>query len=431
MEETLMKKDRDSFYGWWIVAGGFVLFFFGIGLAINTVGIFIEEVVSTLHFSRGDFSLFFSIAALSMTAGAIVVGKLIEKISIRIIMVTGTVLFTGGILLYSQCRTLAQFYTVSVLLGIGSSAMHIIPVTTMINNWFVQKRGLAMGIVFAGTGIGGLLLNPFVTWLIEKNFLGTEFGWQGAYIISGSIAGIFIIPVALFVMKKTPAEMGQFPDGMAEQPEDNAGDLGFSVGEAVKTPMFWMVAAMAFFFSVINMGINQHLFPYLNGDMGFSKSAAALIVGAYLGMTVLGKISLGALSDRRGLSFAVTIFLTIVLAGIAILLRANVLWLAVIFVVVFGFGNVIQTVIPPLVTAHCFGLKQYGLIYGIVSIFMTIGSGIGTPLSGYVRDSTGSYHGAFYLYMVLVAVSLAAALLALQQAKKYVPLEAVVSADVN
>ncbi len=427
MTETGSKK----FYGWWIVTGGFILFFFGIGLAINTVGIFIEEVVSTLHFKRGDFSLFFSIAAISMMVGAIVVGKLIEKVNIRIIMVTGTVLFTVGILLYSQCRTLAQFYSVSVILGIGSAGTHIIPVTTMINNWFVKKRGLATGIVFAGTGIGGLVLNPFVTWLIEKNFLKMEFGWQGAYIISGIIAGIFIIPIALFVMKKTPAEMGQFPDGVEVQQDEETSGEGFTLGESVKTSMFWLVAAMAFFFSVINMGINQHLYPYLNADMGFTKSAAAMIVGAYLGMTVLGKISLGALSDRRGLSFAVTLFVSIVFAGIAILTRVNVLWLAVVFVVVFGFGNVIQTVIPPLMTAHCFGLKQYGLIYGIISIFMTIGSGIGTPLSGYVRDSTGSYHGAFYLYMGLLVLALAVALLALRQVKKGVALKAPATMEVN
>jgi len=420
-----------KFYGWWIVAGGFILFFFGIGLAINTVGIFIEEVVSTLHFKRGDFSLFFSIAAITMMLGAIVVGKLIEKIDIRLIMGVGTVLFTLGILLYSQCRTLAQFYSVSLLLGIGSAGTHVIPVTTMINNWFVKKRGLAMGIVFAGTGIGGLVLNPFVTWLIERNFLNMEFGWQGAYIISGIIAGIFIIPTALFVMKKTPAEMGQFPDGIEGQEVEEASGEGLTVGESVKTSMFWFVAIMALLFSVVNMGINQHLFPYLNADVGFSKGVAAMVVGSYLGMTVLGKVTIGALSDRKGLAFSVSLFVAIVLAGIAVLTKVNVLWLAVVFVVVFGFGNVIQTVVPPLMAAHCFGLKQYGLIYGIISIFMTIGSGIGTPLSGYIRDNTGSYHGAFYLYMGLLATGLIIALLALKQAEKRIEIEATAYSDVN
>jgi len=415
----MAETKREKFYGWWIVAGGFILFFFGIGLGINTVGIFIEEVVSTLHFSRGDFSLFFSIAALSMMVGAIIVGKLIERISIRLIMGVCTALFSAGIILYSQCRTLGQFYAVSVIMGLGSAGTHIIPVTSMINNWFVKKRGLATGIVFAGTGIGGLVLNPFVTWLIEQKFFNLEYGWQGAYIVSGILAGAFCIPIALFVMKKSPAEMGQFADGEASQaPGEDVSTAGFTVSEAVKSPVFWMVAAMALLFSVINMGINQHLYPYLNGDLGFSKSAAAMIVGSYLGMTVLGKISLGAISDRRGLPFSITLFVAIVMAGIAVLTQINALWIAVVFVIIFGFGNVIQTVIPPLVTAHCFGLKQYALIFGILSIFMTIGSGIGTPLSGYMRDYTGSYHSAFFIYMGLLVLSLVAALMALRSAAK-------------
>ncbi len=414
-----MSAQKDKlFYGWLIIAGGFVLFFFGIGLGINTVGIFIEEVVSTLGFTRGGFSLFFSIAAISMMISAIVVGKLIEKFNIRIIMGICTAVFALGIMLYSQCMTLAQFYLVSILMGVGSAGTHIIPVTTMINNWFVKKRGLATGIVFAGTGIGGLVLNPFVSWLISSNHLSLQYGWQSAYIISGAIAGIFCVPTALIVMRKSPADMGLLPDGekgsMNEAQQDQP---GLSLAETIRLREFWLVAAMAFLFSLVNMGINQHLYPYFKGELGYSASAASMIVGAYLGMTVLGKITLGHITDRKGLSFGITLFVAIIALGIVVLINASYFWLAVLFVIVFGFGNVTQPVIPPLVTAESFGLKHYGIIFGVLSIFMTIGSGIGTPLSGMISDATGSYTRAFMLYIALLAVSLALTLIALRRAR--------------
>jgi len=417
MEEYMAEEKKSVFYGWWIVVGGFVLCFFGIGMGINTVGIFIEEVVSTLNFTRGGFSLFFTIAAITMMIGAIIVGKLMEKIDVRVIMGVGTSLFAFGFALYSQCETLKEFYLTSVLLGLGSAGTHIIPVTTMINNWFVKKRGLAMGIVFAGTGIGGLVLNPFMTWIITNNFLNMKYGWQSAFIIGGVSAAVFCIPIAVFVMKKSPGELGLMPDGVeAGGVTDETALKGFSLGETVKTPVFWIVAGMALLFSVVNMGINQHLYSYFNADMGFAKTTASMIVGGYLGMTVFGKISIGHISDRKGLIFGMILFISMVLVGIIILINAKYLWIAVFFISIFGFGNVIQTVIPPLVTAECFGLLHYGVIYGIVSVFMTIGAGIGTPLSGFIRDKTGSYHGAYFLYIGLLIFSLILGVAALKRA---------------
>lgn len=412
------QKSRSIFYGWWIVAGGFILFFFGIGLGINTVGIFIEEIVSSMGFTRGGFSLFFTIAAVSMMFAAIVIGKLIEKFNIKIIMGVCTFLFALGFGLYSQCRTLTEFYLTSVLMGVGSAGVHIIPVTTMVNNWFVKKRGLATGIVFAGTGIGGLVLNPFVTWLIETNYLHKQYGWESAFIICGVLAGAICLPIVFFIMKKTPQEMGLLPDGNDGSANDGGAQIaGDTVKEAVKTPEFWLVAAMALLFSLLNMGINQHLFSYFKAEVGFTASAASMIVGGYLGMTVFGKIAIGQITDRTSLSFGISMFIAIIIAGVVILINAKYLWIAVLFVVVFGFGNVIQTVVPPLVTAECFGLLQYGLIFGIISVFMTIGSGIGTPLSGFIYDRMGSYKPAFMLYIALLVLSLLIALMALKRAR--------------
>jgi len=412
------QKSRSIFYGWWIVAGGFILFFFGIGLGINTVGIFIEEIVSSMGFTRGGFSLFFTIAAVSMMFAAIVIGKLIEKFNIKIIMGICTFLFALGFGLYSQCRTLTEFYLTSVLMGVGSAGVHIIPVTTMVNNWFVKKRGLATGIVFAGTGIGGLVLNPFVTWLIETNYLHKQYGWESAFIICGVLAGAICLPIVFFIMKKTPQEMGLLPDGNDGSANDGGAQIsGDTVKEAVKTPEFWLVAAMALLFSLLNMGINQHLFSYFKAEVGFTASAASMIVGGYLGMTVFGKIAIGQITDRTSLSFGISMFIAIIIAGVVILINAKYLWIAVLFVVVFGFGNVIQTVVPPLVTAECFGLLQYGLIFGIISVFMTIGSGIGTPLSGFIYDRMGSYKPAFMLYIALLVLSLLIALMALKRAR--------------
>lgn len=152
--------QKKMFYGWWIVIGGFILNFIGIGIAFNALGIFFKPVVETFGFSRGAFSFYFTIAALAMTFAAPVVGKLIEKFDVRLVVGICTLILAVSFAAFSQCKTLTQFYILAVFVGIGHAGSHIIPVSTMINNWFREKRGLAMGIVYTATGVGGLIFNP-------------------------------------------------------------------------------------------------------------------------------------------------------------------------------------------------------------------------------------------------------------------------------
>ncbi len=406
-------KDRKTgfFYGWWIVIGGFILHFIGIGIGINAIGVFFKPVVDSLGFSRGAFSLYFTISALSMMVAAPFIGKLLEKFDVRIVMGVATTLLAVGFALFSQCTTLLDFYLVAVVVGIGHAGSHIIPVSMMINNWFVKRRGMAMGIVFTATGLGGLVFNPVANWLV------LTYGWQNTYIILGVIIGLFCIPTALLIMRRSPVQMGLVPDGEAAVEEKKVVEVpGLTLGQSIKLPMFWMLAGMILFLNALNMGIQQHLIPYLT-DLGHSSTLAANIMAVYLGMTVLGKLVLGRLSDKEGVVRGFIVFSIVLALGIGILFGAKLVWVAVLFGVVYGFANAIQTVMPPLMTADCVGLKHYALIYGIMNIFSTLGAGIGMPLSGYIYDATGSYSYAFVLYIVLTLLAMVLGILAMRRAR--------------
>jgi len=402
---------KKVFYGWWIVAGGFILNFIGIGIGINAIGVFFKPVVESLGFSRGDFSLYFTIAALSMTFAAPVVGKLMEKFDVRLIMGFSTMLLAASFALYSQCTTLLHFYLLSILVGIAHGGSHIIPVSTMISNWFKKKRGLAMGIVFSATGLGGLLFNPLSNWLI------LEYGWRQTYILLGIIIGVVCIPTAVFLMRISPEQVGLNPDGVERQdaPEKEAISAGLTLGEFIKTGAFWFLAFMVMFINVINMGIQQHLIPYLT-DLKHSSTFAANIMGLYLGMTVVGKLTLGHISDTRGLAKGLILFLAILVVGILTLFDARLALFAILFAVIYGIGNAVQTIMPPLMTSECSGLKHFALIYGIISIFSTLGSAVGMPLSGYLYDWQGNYDVAFVLYIALAIVAAALGVCALRSA---------------
>ncbi len=407
----MASEKNGIFYGWWIVCGGFILNFIGIGIGINAIGVFFKPVIETLNFSRGDFSLYFTIAALAMTFSAPLVGKLMEKLDVRIIMGISTALLGVSFALYSQCDTLPQFYLLSVLVGIGHAGSHIIPVSTMISNWFKEKRGIAIGIVFTATGLGGLLFNPLCNWIIM------EYGWRNAYLLLGILIAVICVPTAAFVMRLAPSQMGLMPDGMKGkfQSHEEITPSGLTLGNFSKTRSFWFLASTIFLINIINMGIQQHLIPYLT-DLKHSSTFAANIMALYLGMTIVGKLLLGRFSDSSGLSKSLVIFISVLIGGIIMLFGAEVALFAVLFAIIYGIGNAVQTVMPPLMTAKCAGLRHFALIYGTISIFSTLGSAVGMPLSGYLYDWSGSYNPAFVLYLVLAIFSVLFGILALRNA---------------
>jgi MFS family permease len=407
-----MKQTGRLFYGWWIVVGAFFLNMAGIGIIMNCYGVFIKPVSDALGFTRGSFTLYFSIAAVSMMVAAPVVGKLLERYNIRIIMTISTAVMAASFALFSQCSSLWQFYALAVFLGIGSAGSHIIPVSMMITNWFVKKRGLTMGIVFAATGIGGFIFNPLT------NLLILDYGWRMAYLVLGLVIAVLTVPVGMFVVRARPAEMGLRAYGEDELPAGGEGSMavGLTAAPAMKTSAFWLLAVMILFIAIANMGVLHHIIPYLT-DMGYSSTTAANLMSLHMAMLVLGKVVLGELADRIGLSRSLVACLVGLVISISILFGTSVLWVAILFNVLFGLSISVRTILPPLMTSACLGPKHFGVIYGFLNIATTLGTAVGVPLSGVIYDTTRSYNYAFVLYMAIGVIAGILGLMALARKK--------------
>jgi len=408
-----MTSERKMFYGWWIVGGAFFLNFAGIGIVMNTMGVFIKPVTESLGFSRGGFTLYFTIAALSMMVMAPVMGKLLERYNIRLIMTVCTAMMAASFALFSQCRTLTQFYIVAVFLGIGSAGSHIIPVSMMITNWFIDKRGLAMGIVFAATGVGGMIFNPLANWII------LNYSWQAAFLTFGLAIGLASVPTALFIVRAKPADMGLLPYGgeaaLARQSATEQG--GLTATEAFRTGAFWLLALIILLIAIANMGVLHHIVPYLT-DLGFSSTTATTLMSLHMAMLIVGKVLAGSLADRLGLLKSYLLLMVGLMVSIALLYGSHWMWVAVVFNILFGFSIAVRTVLPPLMTARVLGQKHFAVIYGFLNIFTTLGTAVGVPLSGFIYDATKSYYLAFALYIGLCLITTAAGMAVLTRSGK-------------
>ena len=156
---------------------------------------------------------------------------------------------------------------------------------------------------------------------------------------------------------------------------------GMTLKESLSTAVFWIFALMVFFTNIVIMGVQMHIIPFLT-DVGHSATFASYLMAATLGVLVVAKIIVGKISDSFGIKHALLLVFAFMVIGIGFFYGAKSSWLAVAAASFFAFGITIQTVIPPLMTAQCFGLRHFGVVYGFVNIFITLGVVWAHPYQG-------------------------------------------------
>jgi MFS family permease len=402
-----MKSTR-FFYGYVITAAGFVIWGIGWGTFTPAFSVFFKPLLAEFGWTRADTSLAYALSFFVQAGMAIIMGWLTDRFGPRVVMsVLGSTL---GIcyLLLSQIDALWQFtMTYAIVGGIGVSTLTV-PVMVTVSRWFVKRRGLMIGIVQAGMGLGGFVFAPLAGWLI------LSYGWRSAYFILGITTVVGLVCGGLF-LKRDPKEMGQLPDGEKDPvltekklSQPSVQTLGLSLREAFRTRSFWMIAGLYAVFGFCRSTFTAHLAAHVQ-DSGFSLADGANVLAVVVGASVFGRIGLGRVADiignRRGFIIS---FGTTALALLWLLLSRE-LWMFFVFAFVYGvaWGN--QAVLRFAIASEYFGLASLGLIMGVLGVGESIAAMLGSFIAGYIFDVFGNYNVMFY---VGIGVSAAGVLVA-------------------
>lgn len=387
----LRRKDR-LFYGWVVVATFFIA-----GTAIWGVrfsfGVFFKSIEGEFGLTRATTSAIFSTQMVLGAVFTILGGWALDRYGPRIVLLLMG-LFTGlGLLLTGQTNSLWQlFLTYSLFLGMGTSAIFVMVMTT-VSRWFEEKRGLAMGVASCGAGLGPVIVAPFATYLIA------QFDWRTAFIIIGLIAWLIVVPLS-WLLKRDPYEIGALPDG-AKVPSENAGNrrvppAGLSVSQACRTRSFWLFILVFLLFATSLFLVVTHLVPHAT-DIGFSAVEAATLFSMTGGATIIGRLLLGAASDRIGRKAAPIICMSLHVSAMVWLLWSKELWMLYLFALAFGFswGGMGPTMAALI--GDTFGLGRLGAILGILDAGFCAGAAVGPYVGGLIFDASRSYSLAFSL----------------------------------
>ncbi len=399
----MSPRTPRFFYGYHIVAACFFILFLCWGMVLNTFPIFVKPMATDMNWGRGALSLALLVGSVGSALAAPVAGTLMDRIGARPVMAVGAGMIGLGLLAGSRIAELWQLYIVFALIGCGLMCSTALPCSLVISNWFTSRRGTAMGVAFAGTSAGGMVMSPVANWIILNG------SWRTAFAFSGVTIIVLAIPVILLVIRTHPSEMGVEPYRLAEGGgEDDGETWGISLRSALSLPVFWQIAAIMFIIGLVTSGLGTHCVAYLT-DLGHSPTNAAFAWSAVMAVMVVGILSSGPISDRWGARNAMLIDCALFALSILILVFARPYPVVLLFAVVYGLALGAPLVINPLLAGDYLGMRHFGAIFGVLNIMATVGAALGPVGAGVFFDSQETYLPVFYFF---AATMLAAALVA-------------------
>jgi MFS family permease len=396
------KRRTGIFYGWVIVAAGCLILFLHFGFQY-TYGVFFTELCDDLHWSRAMVSGAYSLFMFWHSIICLGAGRLNDRRGPQLTIAICIIALTIGYALMSTVNTPWQIYIFyGIIIGTGAGFAYV-PVTSTVSRWFIRRRGTALGITVAGVGLGTLALAPFAQFLISR------LDWRSSYLVIAGILLIVGLPVSR-LMRLRPSEKGLFPDGVDQMAEEGVEHnksscvLDFTLKQAIKTRPFWLLFAIYVFLMFALEMVMVHLKAYAT-DVGISPMTATTILGVVGGVSILGRIAIGSVSDKIGRKASFFICFLLMAVMMLWLLRARQPWQFYLFSAIFGFGYGGCMPLFPAVTADWFGTKYHGTIFGTMSLAPGIGGAIGPLLGGYVFDITGSYNIAIIAGAVILFIA--------------------------
>ncbi len=395
----VLPRPSGRFYGWWMVLVGSFILFVSSGIGFYGHGVILDPLRNLHGWSKGTVSSAITLYFFFNGIAGLIIGRWMDRYGPKWFLILGSIVFGLGLWALKGIDSIPQLFIVYLIMSMGFCSTSLVPINTLITNWFIRKRGLAMSIANTGLSVGGVLLVPLASYLI------IEFGLDRALPILGGIYALVIIPMAAFFIKQRPSDMGQYPDGDTRQrvieQEDRGGvDIGqmtvWTRRQAVKTMAFWSIA-LAFMLALGGqIAYLVHQVSFLGQYLGPQKAATAVSITA--GASIAGRLALGVFVDRCDKRYVTMV--CILIQGVAVLTLAFYSHVVLLYLCTFAFGLTMGSLImmQSLIIGECFGIPSFATVSGTIGLFCMPGAAFGPLIAGVIFDATQSYQWSFILF---------------------------------
>ncbi len=410
-------RRPNIFYGWWLTAVA------GLVMALTSVPVFhanavwVVAIQSTFpEWSRFQLSLALTMTRVEGGLFGVLEGYLADRFGARRMVMIGLLALSGAFVFFAFTQNFWWFLAAFILLSMGQGLGGWVPLMTLMNHWFVRRRGMAMGVVMVGMGIGAMTIVPAIAWAIDPESIRLSWmpslpwdlalpegrlGWRNTGLLVAIIVFVCALIVPRFIFSR-PEELGLNPDGdegVAQgsgtssaanvQPED-----GLTVGQALRTQAFWCISFGHGLGSMIILAIMSQL-GLLMKDLGYGVQTTAWVVTVYTAVSIVFQLAGGYMGDRVPKNVALFAFTGLQAVAVVILVIAPSLEVIFLFAVLFGAGFGGRTPLTTAIRGDYFGRSSFGKILGISTLPMNAMLLIAGPMAGFMRDQLGDYDLAF------------------------------------
>ncbi len=397
-----MKKP---YYGWWVVAGAFILLFCSTGTQFYTFPVFFEAIVNDTGWARAQTAAALSVGMFVSGITGMVIGGLLRKTGIKAITISGCVIAGIGFYLLSTMEQLWQLYVYyGLIVAVGATCIALIPNLSAVESWFTQKRSTALGIATVGIGVGGAVMAPLANWLISI------YSWQTAFLFMAGIITLLGIPVSAIIMR-TPRGSERTKTAIDETKLEVSLASGVTLRRALRSRAFWSIAiAVMLWACAYGTGIvHQVAFAV---DIGIDRREAAGAVGLLAAFSIPGRLIFGKLGDIIDKRYVFMLGTLLQVIAFLILMKTTNLTMLYIYAGLIGLNIGSMAPILPAILADRFGHRHFASIYGAAFFTQTIGMVIGPVFGGWIFDNSGNYSFAFLIAAIISLVAVVSMYLA-------------------
>ena len=397
------KSRHRIFYGWFIVAAaGLVVFSTGPGQSY-VFSVFIDSIIEDTGLSRTGISVLYLASTVLSAILVSFVSRLADRYGPRIMLVAAGLGLGAACFGMATATHILLFYIAFAslrALGQGSLGINCI---LLVNQWFVSLRGRAVGLMTLGAMLSTALFPSFARFLIDS------IDWRGAYAVLGVVSIGLIVPVALFVVRNRPEDVGLFPDGSSQPPVSETRQATTGVQRRARvysSPGFWLLSLSLSSPSLITTALMFHQASIFREN----ELSATLAAGAFAIFSVSSAVSSlasGFVSDRTGPKILLVFSMATLVATLALAVAINSLFVAVVYVVMMGVSSGSYIIVHGTIWAYYYGRHGLGRVQGPAMTISVCASAVGPLPLAVFHNLTGTYTLGMMLMMILPVISVA------------------------
>lgn len=421
MAQDTQTKKKGIHYAWFILLAIIIMMGFMRGGLNSALGQFLYPVSQSLDVNLTSMSLMFTVSAFVGMIWNPIAGQLLAKHGIRVVAAISVAVHALSFAAMGLMGSVFGFYSLSAVMALGAAFTTQMIGPVLINRWFKEKNGLAMGIMMSGVGLFGAVLQPVTAGII------TKFGWSAAYLSLGLISCAIVLPVTLLLYRNAPEDKGLKAYGAAEGADAPAAAAaakaapvalpGITCKRALKSPAFYCL----FIFMMFLCGacsFNPHIGP-LAIESGFTTQVGGNAMACWMIGTMIGSLIIGSLADKLGAQKTAILAMCCGIVAVLILatMRTNLIAFYGSFLI-YGLLASSMGTMAPLLTSSLFGYKEFSQIFGYILAAINVASMVLVPLYGLILDTFQSYQNALYMILAFFVVNILCIVIAFNSGKK-------------